>query len=63
MATTVKVEKASDWSFEEYIQISTLEDLFELTKKYGHNIIIRARQPYETEDEERTIIVYDDYME
>ena len=63
MAMTIRVTKASDWKFEEYIQIGTLEDLFELTKKYGHNIIINARRPYETEDDERTITVYDDYME
>lgn len=63
MAITVRVEKASDWNFEEYIQIGTLKDLLELTEKYGDDIIIRARRPYETEDEVRTITVYDDYLE
>ena len=53
---TMKLRKASDWCFEETIEVNTLEDLRKLSEKYDCSDLI-------VEFEANAIMIYDDYVE
>lgn len=53
----VKLIKASDYTFEEYININSLQDLINLEDKYKCGLII------DISCERPSIIIYDDYIE
>ena len=48
-----KLSKASDWGFEDSIDVSTLEDLLDIIAKYECSLVLN----------EDSIILYDDYLE
>lgn len=53
-----RIEFASDWNWDEKertVTINSLKELEALQKKYGHALIV--------DFEEKTILVYDDYIE
>ena len=67
-----KISKASDFGYEEYKEINTLEELIEFTKTChkGQSIILEwhdesEREPWHDESEEYIpeITIYDDYVE
>ena len=65
--------KASNWRFEEIIEINTLEDLIKLKEKYNCPIIFQDNFFYKLSDtmssskEKETcpyeLLIYDDYIE
>lgn len=65
----VILHKASDWDFEEEIEVKTIEDLKKLDEEYGeHGLILRFDQlTFDQltleEFEYPTITIYDDYVE
>ena len=67
-----KISKASDFCYEEYKEINTLEELIEFTKTChkGQSIILEwhdesERRPWHDESKEYIpeITIYDDYVE
>lgn len=58
------LRKASDWDFEEEIEVTTAEDLKKLDEEYGeHGLILRFDQLTVEDFEYPTIEIYDDYVE
>ena len=58
------LRKASDWDFEEEIEVTTVEDLKKLDEEYGEHGLILRFDPRTVEDfEYPTIKIYDDYVE
>lgn len=55
------LRKTSDWNFKESIDVDTLEQLRELSKKYDANLIINFGDVWT--DEKPEIEIYDDYRE
>ena len=52
-----KIGKASNWNYEEEIEIKTLEDLLEFIDSVSDSIVI------ETKHDNYSITIYDDYLE
>lgn len=51
-----QVEKASDYDYQETVEINTIEDLIALSNRYNNeDLIINFR--------DNIIIIYDDYIE
>ena len=48
-----RIKKSSDWEYEDYIEIKTLEELLKFQEKCNCNIIINGDE----------IEIYDDYRE
>lgn len=58
------LHKASDWDFEEEIEVTTVEDLKKLDEEYGeHGLILRFDWRTVEDFEYPTIKIYDDYVE
>ena len=58
------LRKASDWDFEEEIEVTAVEDLKKLDEEYGeHGLILRFDRYTMSESEYPTIKIYDDYVE
>ena len=60
-----KIKKASDWKFEEEIEINTLEDLITLQNKYTNreSDYIQDNPSLVVDFNEKEIIIYDNYLE
>ena len=67
-----KIEKASDWGYEDYKEINTLEELLEFTKTChkGQSVILewhdeseRTKHSPENKELIPVITIYDDYVE
>ena len=63
-----RLSKASDWNFEEHINVNTLEDLKLLAKKYYDSTMATDKYAplilyFDTPMEIPTIQIYDDYIE
>jgi hypothetical protein len=52
-----KIDKASDWKYQELRQIDTLEELLALLEEFGHAIVVAKF------GDEYFITIYDDYLE
>ena len=60
----IKVRRASNEPMStvvETVEINTIEDLIALEKEYGYSLIFG--EYWADEDEEYSILVYDDYIE
>lgn len=55
-----KVEKSSDWSYQDLVQIDTLEELFQFMKSNNTEDIVLTTS---IGDELPVIEIYDDYRE
>lgn len=49
------IAKASDWDYEDEVEIKTLEELVKFIKEYDKAVVI--------EKDCKRIIIYDDYLE
>jgi hypothetical protein len=57
-----KLTKASSHTFKEEINISTLEELEAISKRFDLGTLV-VDFPYPTNDKTGSIVVYDDYLE
>ena len=61
---TFRVIKASDYEFEEFVNIETIEELKKIYDKYGKiELIVDFCGQFVLEDGVPTIMIYDDYIE
>ena len=58
-----KVRKASDWHYEDYIEINNLYELEAFTLDYDENWIKEGYMPIIIDFNCKIITIYDDYIE